>query len=130
MNSPKLIINVVDPIIEVHPASLLVPINTEVVFTCQAYCNGVCDLYWIIGNTTANSHHRSRFEKQGYTFINNKTNGTNTAQVAVSASLSVNGTHFQCYAILDGLNAFATRSTRAILLIITGIPNRLSTCMA
>lgn len=117
---PDSLHNNIDPVIGVHPTSLLVPLNTEAVFTCQAYCVGVCDLYWIIGNTSVNPHHRPRFEKQGYTFKSNETNGTNTAQVVVNASLSVNGTHFQCYVILDGLNTFAAWSTQAILLIITG----------
>jgi hypothetical protein len=98
-----------------------VPVNAEAVFTCQAYCNGLCDLYWIIGNTTANHHHRPQFEKQGYTFKNNENNGTNIAQVAIKASLNINGTQFECYAILDGLNTFAAQSTHAILLIISGI---------
>ena len=110
----------IDPYIGVHPTSLLVPLNTEAVFTCQAYCIGVCDIYWIIGNTTVNPHHRSQFEKQGYIFINNEANGTYTAKVAIYASLGINGTQFQCYAILDGLNTFAAWSTQAILLIITG----------
>ena len=98
------------------------PLNTEAVFTCQAYCIGVCDIYWVIGNTTANPHHRSRFEKLGYIFDNNEINGTYTARVAINASLGINGTQFQCYVILDGLNTFAAWSTQAILLIITGIP--------
>ena len=120
MNLPKLI-NTVDPVIGVHPASLLVPLNTEAVFTCQAYCVRVCDLYWIIGNTTANPHHLPQFEKLGYIFKSNETDGIYTAQISINASLSVNGTHFQCYVILDGLNTFATLSNQVILLVITGI---------
>ena len=102
--------------------SLLVPINTEAVFTCQANCASVCDIYWIIGNITVNLHHKPQFESKGYVFSNgNPAKDTYTARVAINASLSVNGTEFQCYVILDGVNMFATWSSRAVLLIITGM---------
>ena len=82
----------IDPDIGVHLTSLLVPLNTEAVFTCQVSCIGMCDIYWIIRNTIANPHHRSQFEKQGYIFNNNEVNGTYTARVAVNSSLGINGT--------------------------------------
>ena len=113
---------IIDPDISVHPVSLLVPIDTEAVFTCQAYCASLCDIYWIIGNITVNPHHKPQFESKGYVFNNrNPSNDMYTARVAINASLSVNGTGYQCYVILDGVNMFATRSSRAVLLIITGM---------
>ena len=112
----------IDPIISVPPASLLVPIDTEAVFTCQAYCASVCDIYWIIGNITVNPHHKPRFESKGYAFSNgNPVKDMYTARVAINASLSINGTEYQCYVILDGVNMFATWSRRAVLLIIIGM---------
>ena len=112
----------IDPYISVHPSSLLVPTGTEAVLSCQANCAGVCDIYWIIGNTMVNLHHKPQFERLGYAFsTRNAVNNTYMATVAINASWSVNTTQFQCYVILDGVNTFAARSSRAVLFVISGV---------
>ena len=112
----------IDPDISVHPVSLLVPMDTQAVFTCQAYCTSLCDIYWIIGNITVNPHHKPQFESKGYVFSSgNPVKDTYTARVTINASLSVNGTEYQCYVTLDGVNMFTTRSSREVLLIVTGM---------
>ena len=108
-----------------NPLSLLVPINTEAEFTCQAYCISQCDIYWIINNVTANTHHKPNFERRGFVFNHESSpaNHSYTARIAVTALQSLNQTEFYCYVILDG-DSFASntaKSSTAVLLVIEGI---------
>ena len=104
------------------PASLLVPVNTVVNFTCQAYCTSVCDIDWIIGNITANPYQKNKLKKEGFTFSDgpDKVNNTYTDRLTVNASLSLNGTELCCNVILDGANTYNAKSSPAILLTATG----------
>ena len=112
--------------IQVNPLSLLVPINTEAIFTCQAYCISLCDIYWIINDVTANTHHTPNFERQGFVFTygSSVANKTYKASIAVTvASKDLNQTEFYCYVILDG-EGYAThtaKSNTAVLLVVEGM---------
>ena len=104
------------------PESLLVRVNTNAMFTCQAYCISLCDINWIINGVTANPYQQIQFEKQGFTFFGLKrVNTTYTVRLAISTSAYVNDTELWCNVILDGDVIHAPiRSSHAKLLVIRG----------
>ena len=100
------------------PSSLLVPVNTEAVFECIAYCVTVCDVYWHIGDySTLNNHQKAIFIERGFVFFSNSSSDTYRARLSLNASISVNNTRFQCNVLL-GANII--RSDTATLLVISG----------
>lgn len=51
------------------PKSLLIPVNTNAVFTFRAYCAKMCDIDWFIdNNNTANLHQKNWFNSRGFRF--------------------------------------------------------------
>ena len=111
-----------EPEISESPESLLVPVNTNAMFTCRAYCVSVCDIDWIINGVTANPHQRTIFENQGFIFFGlEQVDRTYTIRLAISASANVNDTELWCNVILDSDVIHApVRSNRAKLLVIRG----------
>ena len=111
-----------EPEISESPESLLVPVNTNAMFRCQAYCVSVCDIDWIINGVTANPHQRTIFKNRGFTFFGlEQVNTTYTVRLAINASANVNDTELWCNVILDGDVIHApVRSSHAKLLVIRG----------
>ena len=112
-----------DIYIQEGPKSLLIPVNTNAVFTCQAYCAKRCDIDWFINNNnTANSHQRIWFESIGFRFSRlEKINMTYTVRLTVNASISINDTELWCSVIVDSITTDdRVMSHPATLLVLTG----------
>lgn len=120
------------------PLSLLVPVNINALFECEALCVQACDVIWYVGdNSTANRHQRQQYESQGFTFSDNHSvlpNGTHTATstLTINASVNVDNLRLHCLAILSGEHTLSALSKPVTLQVISGeYPNqqRHGTCV-
>ena len=110
-----LIFNVAPAICE-DPSSLLVPINTPVVFTCKAHCSSACTVHWFINNATiAHQHQRPLGVVFNYAIHDN---GTRTHWLAINATADINNTHIHCLVELDRRGGPHRTSKTAILLVV------------
>ena len=110
------------PVIVESPQSLLVPVNMNAVFTCQAYCITSCFIHWIINGTTVNNIQRSKFKQQfGFSFSQNQeSNMTYNVGLTIRASVNVSDTNLQCEVILNSGRHDEVKSSHAKLLVLTG----------
>ena len=98
------------------PSSLLVPINTPVVFTCKAHCPSSCSVHWFVNNVTiAHQHQRPQGVVLNH-MINH--NGTRTHWLRLNATAIFNNTQFHCLVELDSRGGPHSTSKTAILLVV------------
>ena len=105
------------------PKSLLIPVNTNAVFTCQAYCAKMCNIEWFIeNNNTANLHQKTWFQSRGFRFTQmEKINMTYTIRLTVNASAIINDTELWCNVFLNSVTSHVrVMSHPATLLVLTG----------
>ena len=104
------------PAICEDPSSLLVPINTPVVFTCKAHCSSACTFHWFINNATiAHQHQRPQDVVLNYTIHDN---GTRTHWLALNATTHFNNSHIRCLVTLNRRGGPHRTSKTAILQVV------------
>ena len=97
------------------PSSVLVPVNKEALFTCEAHCSQLCDILWINATThdviNKPGTVSSQQDHENYEYV---------STLALNASVEVNNTQLYCFVILDGEDDIVNRSVNATLLVIPG----------
>ena len=114
------------PIMHLDPSSLLIPVNSEAVFMCEAHCTTSCTMHWLIGNTAVINEHQMRgHENLSFVFKShqNQTQDgliVHSLQLTINTTVKVNNTRLCCVAALGGLNTLSTKSAPAVLQVIQG----------
>lgn len=110
----------VGQVIEEHPLSLLIPVNTTAVFTCKADCAGRCsNIYWHIdGNDLHNPQERSQ---TGFIFsVDRESENKYITMLSVNATEAINNTDVYCVFEKSGDNDDNNHSLTATLLVVAG----------
>lgn len=106
------------------PTSLLVPVNNEAAFICQANCAVQCSIQWFITNanysgSTSNAIQRTRLRNHGlHVSFDPVYNNTYTQRLFINATTDNNNTRLYCFVSINVPNGNFIRSNEVTLTVI------------
>ena len=110
----------------ISPESRLVPVGTNVTFTCQfRYVQDTDDVFWIVNRVEANNpSNKIYLMNRGFTVLEEESNGIATLTLTVNGRHPrINNTHMRCTAVRNyehGQPAPNVDSQQATVLTIAG----------